>query len=410
MPNPLHYRGLEEKSMADRHVARAQALATLAIHTVGPDPTTGAMAPPVHQTTTYAQPGIGEDLGHTYSRVSNPTVAALEQTLAALEGLPHAAAFATGMAATTCLALSVLRSGDEVLCGHVVYGGTTRLLAQVLSNFDVVTRFVDTADPEAVVEALTDRTRLVIAETPANPTLQLTDLAKLAEVLSHHPALLAVDNTFLTAALQRPADLGADIVIYSTTKFIEGHNTTVGGALLVKDDALAERIHFIRKATGGIQSPWDAWLTLKGIKTLPLRLEQHSRSALALARWLEHHDTVSSVHYPGLDSFPQRQLAERQQRSGGGVLSFELEGGREAAVRFCDGFGLCTLAENLGATETLITHPVTMTHADVPADALRRAGIGEGLIRVSVGLEDLGDIQADLSLALDRASARAVVS
>lgn len=380
-------------------------IATQAVHAVEPDPATGAMTPPIYQTTTYAQPGIGRDLGHTYSRVSNPTVGHLESALARLEGVPHGVAFASGMAATTCLALALLRSGDEVLCGHVVYGGTTRLLTHVLSGFGVIARFVDTADPDAVARGLTDRTRLVIVETPANPTLDLSDLALLGEVVARHPARLAVDNTFLTAALQRPADFGADVVLYSTTKFIEGHNSTVGGALLVRDEELAERLRFLRKCTGGIQSPWDAWLTLQGLKTLPLRLARHSRSALELARWLERQDGVVQVRYPGLESCPRRELAARQQRAGGGVVALDLAGGREAAIRFCDGLGLCTLAENLGAAETLITHPVTMTHADVAPDALRRAGIGAGLIRISVGLEEVEDIRADLAQALARAVA-----
>ncbi len=379
-----------------------QGRSTRAIHSTRPDPVTGSLTTPVFQTTTYAQPAIGRDLGNTYSRVGNPTVEQLEQALASFEGVRHGIAFSSGMAATTCLALAFLKSGDEAVCGKVVYGGTTRLLTQVLEGFGVRTRFVDATRPERVAAALGERTRLVIVETPANPTLELCDLTAIGTITAGHPALFVVDNTFLTGALQRPADLGADVVLYSTTKFVEGHNSTVGGAILTGSDEVAERLRFLRKCTGGIQTPWNAWLTLQGFKTLPLRMERHCRSALELAAWLERQSAVARVHYPGLPSFPQRELAERQQLAGGGVVTLELAGGLEAAERFCRGLELCTLAENLGAGETLVTHPPTMTHADVDPRSRREAGISDGMIRISVGLEDPDDLRADLEGALGR--------
>jgi len=374
---------------------------TLAVHGgLSPEPVTGAILPPVFQTTTYVQKGVDSGAEYTYSRAHNPTVSALERSLAAFEGLPHGRAFATGMAAITTLALATLERGDHVVCSDVVYGGTVRLLEQVLQKFGVVTSFVDTSRAEQVADALRPETRLVFVETPANPTLKLTDVRAVAGVVRDHGALLAVDNTFLTAALQRTADLGADVVVYSTTKYIEGHNATVGGALLLSDESVLERIDLVRKTTGSIQSPWEAWLTLKGLKTLPLRMARHSQSAFEIARWLEEQTAVSKVDYPFLDSFPQRELALRQQAAGGGIIAFELVGGIDAGRRFLSELKLCRLAENLGAAETLITHPASMTHTDVPWAAREAAGITDGLIRLSVGLEAPQDLVADLEVAL----------
>lgn len=375
---------------------------TRAIHGgMGPEPITGAVIPPIFQSTTYAQKEVGGDAAFTYSRAHNPTVAALEEALASFEGLPHCRAFGSGMAAITTMALALLEAGSHVVCSDVVYGGTVRLLVQVLDCFGIDTSFVDSSDPEAVQAALRSNTRLVFIETPANPTLKLTDIAAVADITASHPALLAVDNTFLTAALQRPAELGADIVVYSTTKYIEGHNSTIGGALLVEDETLCDRLDLVRKTTGSIQSPWEAWLTLKGLKTLTLRMNQHSATAETIARWLESQPAVSRVHYPFLDSFPQRDLASRQQKAGGGMVAFELVGGTEAGIELMNSLQLCTLAENLGAAETLVTHPPTMTHGDMDPDERRERGISDGLVRLSVGLEHGFDLIADLAAALE---------
>ena len=377
-------------------------LHTEALHAgTEPDPVTGALLTPIYQTTTYTQRAVGDHKGFTYSRASNPTVTALERRLAALEGAQYATCYGTGMAATLALCLALLRSGDRVIVSQAVYGGTVRLLRQVLAPFGVRADFVDTSDAAALEAALRTPARFLFIETPANPTLRLTDI-ELAAGLAHAAgALLVVDNTLLTPALQRPFELGADLVLHSTTKFIEGHNATVGGALLCRDRELHERLDFIRKATGVIQSPFPAWLTLQGVKTLPLRMVRHSENALRVARFLESHPRVTRLIYPGLASFPQYELARRQQRAGGAIIAFEIEGGAEAGVRLLNSVRLCALAENLGATETLITHPVSMTHGDVPPEQREAAGITDGLVRLSVGLENPGDLIADLRQALD---------
>jgi len=367
---------------------------------VGPDPVTGAVLVPVHQNTTYLQDGIGRDRGYTYSRCGNPTVAALEARLGALEGAPPAIAFATGMAATTTLFLSLLKAGDRVIVGDVVYGGTVRVLQEVLEGFGVIAEFVDTAQPDLLEAALRIPAKLVFVESPANPTMKLTDLREAARLAHAAGALLVVDNTFLTPALQRPLDLGADLTLTSTTKFIEGHNSTVGGAIVSRDEALLERIRFVRNTAGTIQAPWEAWLTLRGLKTLSLRLARHSANALAVAHYLEQQPAVRTVHYPGLASFPQYELARAQQTGGGGLLACELAGGVEAGRQLMEALKLWTLAENLGATESLVTHPATMTHGTVPAEQRRAAGISDGLVRLSAGLEDPADLIEDLQQAL----------
>jgi cystathionine beta-lyase/cystathionine gamma-synthase len=371
-----------------------------------PDPTTGAALPPIVQSTTYVQEAVGVDRGFTYSRSLNPTVAALEEALAAHEGATHATAWASGMAAITALALTHLHAGDHVICSRVIYGGTVRLLGQILSRFGVVASFVDARDPERIREAVRDETRLILVETPGNPTLDLVDVRAAAEIARDAGALLAVDNTFLTGVLQRPLELGAHVSVHSTTKFIDGHNAAVGGALLTEDGELHERLLFVRKTAGSIQTPFGAWLTHQGLTTLPLRMEQHSRSALALGEWLEARSEVHRVLYPFLPSFPQHELARRQQRAGGGVLAFELAGGEEAALAMLPALQRILLAESLGAAQTLATHPATMTHADVPEDQRRAVGLTGGLIRLSVGLEDPEDLMADLDQALEKASLR----
>ena len=389
--------------MADTNKSndRQPFLETLALHAgTCPDPTTGAILTPIYQTTTYVQEAVGVDKGYTYSRAGNPTVSALERRLAALEGAEFATCYATGLAATTALFLGLLKAGDRVVVSQAVYGGTVRLLQQVLQPFGIEADFVDTSDENAFSAALSQPTKLVFIETPANPTLILTDIELAADLSHRADALLVVDNTLLTPVLQRPLDLGADVVLHSTTKFIEGHNATVGGALITRDKDLHERFDFIRKSTGTIQSPFNAWLTLQGVKTLPLRMKQHSENALRVAQFLSEHPRIEKIIYPGLESFPQFDLAKRQQTSGGALIAFEVAGGTEKGISLMNAVKLCSLAENLGAAETLITHPVSMTHGAVPKEQRAAAGITDGLVRLSVGLENPDDLIADLEQAL----------
>lgn len=375
---------------------------TLAIHAgLTPDPVTGSILTPIYQTATYAQPALGETLspdGHTYSRCSNPTVSALEANLAGLEGVSHALAFKTGLAAITTLFFSLLKPGDHVVAGEVIYGGSVRLLRDLLGDFGVETTFVDTTDPVAVESALRPNTKLLFVETPANPTLLIGDLAALGAITKAAGVLFVVDNTFLTCVSQPVFRHGADVSVLSTTKYVEGHDSTTGGALLTDNEELHQRFKHIRGATGSIQAPFDAWLTLRGLKTLPLRLQRHNESALRVAQYLREHGDVRRTLYPGLPDFEGFEIAAKQQSGGGGVLAFELA---PAQVRsFIKALRLTTLAENLGAAETLITHPASMTHSQIPKPERERLGIAEGLLRLSVGLEDAADIIADLEQAL----------
>jgi cystathionine beta-lyase/cystathionine gamma-synthase len=396
--------------MATNH--QLQGLATRAARAGGePDPTTGAITPPIVQSTTYRQPGIGRHLGYTYSRADNPTVAALERCLGALEAAPPAVAFASGLAAETALFLACCGQGDHVVVSDVVYGGTVRLLRGVLARLGIAATFVDATDLAATAAAIGDRTRLLFVETPANPTLRLCDVRALADLARTRGVPLAVDNTFLTAAVQRPLDLGAAVSLCSTTKLVEGHNGAIGGAVVTRDPALLERLRWLRKSTGAIQSPHDAWLTLRGARTLPLRAAQQGRNALAVAEWLQRRREVAAVHYPGLDDFPQRELARRQHGElHGNVLACELRGGAAAAHAFAERLELCLLAESLGSVETLVTHPASMTHGDVPAAERARLGIADALVRLSIGLEDPADLFADLDQALRAAAAAAAAA
>jgi len=388
-------------SSQTRSSAPATGASTRAIHaSVDRSSPFGSVTTPIYQTTTYIQSEIGQELKYTYSRGDNPTVAALERALAEFEGLRHAVAFSTGMSAISTLLLATLRAGDHVICGDVVYGGTYRLLDQILSPFGVTASFVDASNAHDLAETLRPETRLVLVETPANPTMKVCDIRAIADRLVDRDALLVVDNTFLTAALQDAAALGADVVVHSTTKYIEGHNGTVGGAVLCNDPQLADRIRFVRKSLGTIQSPQNAWLTIRGLKTLPLRLERHSHNAMTVANYLEKHPRVKSVAYPLLSSAPGYAVALRQQTGGGGMLAFELVDGFEGALAFCRNLKRLILAENLGAVETIVTHPASMTHADIDRGERLRFGITDGLIRVSVGLEDADDILDDLAQAL----------
>ncbi|MBX3405321.1 MAG: aminotransferase class I/II-fold pyridoxal phosphate-dependent enzyme [Phycisphaeraceae bacterium] len=386
----------------------ARVSGTIALHgTRDPARRSGPLVAPLVQSTSWAHSAVGRCDGPTYARVGNPTVDELERVLGALEDAPPAACFASGLAAETALFLALLRAGDHAVVGEAIYGGTVRLFRQVLRPLGIGATFVDTSDPGQVAAAINPRTKLVFIETPANPTLRLTDIAAIARIARFARVPLAVDNTFLTAVIQRPLDLGADISVYSTTKHIDGHSSALGGAIVTRDEPLLERIRFVRKATGNIQAPFNAFLTTRGIKTLPLRIRAQSEAALGVARALADDDRVERVHYPGLPGFPQAALAAKQHAGGlhGGVVTFEPRGGAEAGRALLDGLALCTLAEHVGSVETLITHPATMTHADVPVDQRLRVGITDGLVRLSVGLEDSAQIIADLDRGLDAAAA-----
>ncbi len=354
---------------------------------------------PLYQTSTFVHQAVGVDKGFSYSRVANPTVDALEKAIGAREGTPPAVCFRTGMAAVTTLFLSVLRCGDHAVLSDVVYGGTMRLFREVLDNLGITASFVDSSNAANVEAAITPATRIVFIETPGNPTLKLTDIEAIAEITKRHAVLLAVDNTFLTPVLQKPFDLGADISVLSTTKYIDGHNATVGGSLATHDEKLLEHFRLIRKTIGTTQAPFEAWLTLQGMKTLPARLRLHCEGAMVIARWLEAHPAIEHVAYPGLDSFGQKALADKQQRAPGAMIAFELKAGAEAAVRALNHVKLCSRAESLGGLETLITHPSSTTHADLDPELRCALGISDGLIRLSVGLEAPEDIIADLEQA-----------
>ncbi len=373
---------------------------TRILHASGRIATGEPLVPAIVQSTTFAQDGVTPP-DHAYSRVGNPTVDALERALGAIEDAPPAVTFASGIAAEAALFLSLLRSGDRVVCGRVVYGGTTRFLQQLLAPLGVEIVFVDATDLVALREACSRRTTLLFLETPANPTLSLTDLRAASRIGHDAGALVAVDNTFQTGVLQRPLDLGADITVTSTTKFVEGHSSALGGSLVARDADVLDRFRFVRKTTGGIQTPLNAWLTLQGLKTLPLRLRRQSEHASVIASWLASDEHISCVNHPGLAGSPDRALAESQHLGAhGAVLSFEVAGGTEAAARVMQGVSLCTLVEHVGGVESLVTHPASMTHADVDPGERRASGISDGLIRLSVGLEHPDDVIRDLDSAL----------
>lgn len=359
---------------------------------------------PIVQSTTFCRDGLSSTAEHCYSRQSNPTVSALEESLGRLEEALPAACFGTGLGAESALFLATLTAGDHVVCSRAVYGGTVRLLQRVLSGLGVTSEFVDTRDLDAVDAAIRPGTRLVFIETPANPTLDISDISAIAALAHARGALLAVDNTFLTPLLQRPLDLGADISVYSTTKLVEGHSTALGGALVTRDEKLLEKIQFIRLCTGGIQSPFNAWLTLQGLKTLPVRLAHQCDAAQRIAERLDQLEETTVVHYPSLEGFRGREIAERQHIGGHGVVvAFELQGGEAAARRLLEEVELCRVVEHVGSVETLLTHSATMTHAAVPPEQRAEVGITDGLVRLSVGLENLDEILADLEGAIVRA-------
>jgi cystathionine beta-lyase/cystathionine gamma-synthase len=369
---------------------------------VEPDPVTGSILTPIYQTTTYVQPSVDEYLakGFSYSRAGNPTVRALEKKLTELEGGADCTCFSTGMAAVQAVLLAFLNAGDHAIVSDVAYGGTYRLCTKVFARFGVEFTFADTSSPDDVRASVRENTKLILTETPANPTLKLTDIAAISEIARERGILHAVDNTFLRPFYQLPLELGADLVIHSTTKYIDGHNATVGGAVVSRSAEHDEQIRFIQIASGTIVSPQVAFLTLQGCKTLSVRMERQSANALAIAKYLEGHAKVDRVQYPGLESFPQHALARSQAGGFGAMVWFEVHGGVAAGKRLMDAVKLWSLAENLGSIESLVTHPVTMTHADVDEAERKRVGITDGLVRLSVGLEDADDLIAALEEAL----------
>lgn len=363
-----------------------------------PDPSTGAIITPIFQTSTYVQEELGKHKGYEYARTQNPTRAALEGNLAAIEGGAAAFAFASGMAAINAIT-SMLRSGDHVIVSDNVYGGTFRLFDKVLTRYQLSFSYVDTGDLDATARAFTPATKMLFVETPSNPVMRITDLAKAADLAHAHDARLVVDNTFASPVIQQPIAFGADLVTHSTTKYLNGHSDSIGGVVVATRDEDVEWLRFYQNAAGAILSPFDSFLVLRGTKTLPLRMAQHCATGLALAQFLEAQPKVRKVYYPGLASHPQHDLAARQMKGFGGMLSFDL-GSRDAAATLLKSVRLLALAESLGGVESLISHPATMTHASVPVEHRNALGITDGLVRISAGLEDLDDLQDDLTQAL----------
>ncbi len=366
-----------------------------------PDPTTGAIMPPIFQTSTYVQPKLGEHLGFEYARTRNPTRDALERNVAALEGATHGFAFGSGMAAIDTV-LRLLQTGDHVICGENVYGGTHRLMTHVFERFGLAFTFVDARSREAIEGAVTPATRMVFAETPTNPMMRLTDLAAIGELGRQWGLITVVDNTFATPCFQRPIEFGIEIVLHSTTKYLNGHSDVVGGLVVTTRDDLAERLAFLQNAAGAIPGPQDCWLTLRGIKTLGVRMRQHDESGRSIAAWLERHPAVQRVYYPGLASHEQHALACQQMRGFGGMISIEL-GTRDRAQRVLERLRIFALAESLGGVESLVGHPASMTHASVPMELREAMGLTDSLIRFSVGIEDEQDLLEDLDQALSAA-------
>lgn len=369
---------------------------------VTPDPLTGSILTPIYQTTTYVQDSVDDYLGkgYSYSRSGNPTVRALELKLTELEDATDTICFGTGMAAVQAVMLAFLNAGDHAIISDVAYGGTYRLCTKVLRRFGVEFTFVDGSDLDDVAAAVKENTKLFLTETPANPTMKCTDIAGVSDIAQKAGAVHVVDNTFLTPYYQRPLELGADMSVYSTTKYMDGHNATVGGAVVCKSQEQADEVRFIQGSTGSIMSPQVAWLTSQGCKTMSLRLDAQSANAMAIAEYLESHAKVAQVCYPGLKSFAQHELATTQTTGYGAMLWFEVKGGLAAGKKLMDNIEVFSLAENLGSVESLITHPVTMTHAAVEEAERIRVGIIDGLVRVSVGLEDIEDLIEALEKAL----------
>jgi len=375
--------------------------ATIAIHTgQEPDPATGAVSVPIYQTSTYAQDALGKHKGFEYARTQNPTRSALEKNLAALEGARFGFAFASGMAAIDAT-LRLVKAGEHVIVSDNTYGGTSRLFTRILANYNIEFDFVDTSVALNVEVAIKENTKMLFVETPTNPVMIVTDLHEVSELAHKAGARVVCDNTFMSPYLQRPLDFGVDIVVHSTTKYLNGHSDGIGGIVVLNNEDDAEWIGFVQNSAGAILSPFDSWLVMRGTKTLALRMEQHDKSGRAVAAFLEEHPKVNKIYYSGSASHAQHALARRQQRGFGGMVAFDV-GSLSAARMVLESVKLCTLAESLGGVETLISHPATMTHASVDADKRKRLGITDGLVRISVGLEDTDDIIADLDQALNR--------
>ena len=368
---------------------------------ISPDPSTGAIVPPVYQTATYVLEEVGRDKGYDYTRASNPTREVLENNLAALDGGKHGICFSSGMAAVDSL-MKLFNSGDHIICSDDVYGGVSRLYNNLLVNYDLSFTYVNSSKPQEVADAIQPNTKLIWIETPTNPLLKVTDLDAVGKIAKKHGILYGVDSTFSTPALLRPLEFGADITMHSTTKYLSGHNQIIGGVLITNNEELSEKFKFIQKTVGAVPSPFDCWLTLLGIKTLSLRMKRHCENAQAIAEFLENHSKVEKVTYPGLPSHPQHEIARAQMEGFSGMISMELKGGISAGINLMNSLELCSLAESLGAVETMITHPATMTHADVPKDERLARGLTDGLVRLSVGIEDKDDIISDLNQALDK--------
>ncbi|MFZ5441598.1 MAG: cystathionine gamma-synthase [Myxococcota bacterium] len=376
---------------------------TLAIHAgQQPDPSTGAIMTPVYFTSTFVQAGPGEHKGYEYSRTKNPTRVALEGCLAALEGAKFGAAFSSGCAATDML-MHLLSAGDHVVCSDDVYGGTFRLFDKVFARHGLTFSFVDLTKPENLEQAIRPNTKLIWVETPTNPMLKLVDLTAAAEIAKKHQLISVCDNTFMTPYFQRPLEHGFDIVTHSTTKYLNGHSDVVGGFVATSNPQLAERIYFLQNAAGGVPGPMDAFLVLRGVKTLHVRMQRHAENAEKIAHFLAGHPKVNKVTWPGLTSHPQHELAKRQMKGFGGMMTFDMKGGLESARRFLKTVKVFACAESLGGVESLIEHPAIMTHASIPKENRERLGITDGLIRLSVGIEDANDLIDDLKAAFDAA-------
>ena len=368
---------------------------------ISPDPSTGAIVPPIYQSATYVLEEVGKDKGYDYTRASNPTREMLENNLAALDGGKYGIYYSSGMAAVDSV-MKLFKSGDHIVCSDDVYGGVSRLYNNLLVNYDLTFTYVNSSNPQEVEDAIQNNTKLIWIETPTNPLLKITDLDAVGKIAQKHGILYGVDSTFSTPALLRPLEFGADITMHSTTKYLSGHNQIIGGILITNDDELGEKCKFIQKTVGAVPSPFDCWLTLLGIKTLSLRVTRHCENAQVIAEFLEAHPKVERVTYPGLPSHPQYDIAKDQMDGFSGMISMELKGGIPSGISLMNGLKLCSLAESLGAVETMITHPATMTHADVPKDERLARGLTDGLVRLSVGIEDSEDIIADLNQALDK--------
>ncbi len=382
---------------------RTPGFSTRAIHAgQKPDPATGAVVVPIYQTSTFAQEAVGKHRGYEYARTANPTRSALEQCIAALEGGAHGLAFASGMAAEAAV-MQLLKPGDHTVAVDDLYGGTYRLFRRVLEPMGLSFSFVDGSDLTALERSLTERTRMVWVESPTNPLLKLIDIAAVGKLAHARQALVVVDNTFMSPYFQRPLSLGADVTVHSATKYLGGHSDVIGGALVVNREDLFEQLAFLQNAVGGVPGPMDAWLVLRGLKTLAIRMREHEANARQVAEFLRGHRKVARVLYPGLADHPQRDLARRQMSGFGGMVSFEVKGGLEPARRVVERTQLFTLAESLGGVESLIELPALMTHASIPAETRRAHGVPDGLVRVSVGIEDAADLISDLDQALAEA-------